>query len=52
MQMNIEIGRGAKPLDEGHRAGVGLGMGQASSPYRTKTSTLESSAIENPLHAT
>jgi hypothetical protein len=25
--MNIELGRGAKPLDEGHRAG--LGMGQA-----------------------
>jgi len=28
--MNIEIGRGAKPLDEGDRTGLGLGMGQAS----------------------
>ena len=29
MEMNIEIGRGAKPRDEGHRAGLGLGLGQA-----------------------
>ena len=30
MEMNIEIGGGAKPLDERHRAGLGLGIGQAS----------------------
>ena len=27
--MNIEIGGGAKPLDEGDCAGLGLGIGQA-----------------------
>ena len=29
MEMNVEIGGGAKALDERHRAGLGLGMGQA-----------------------
>ena len=29
MEMNIEIGRGPKPLDEGHGAGLCLGMGKA-----------------------
>ncbi len=29
MQMNVEIRGGAKALDEGHRAGLRLGMGQA-----------------------
>ena len=28
MEMNIEIGRGAKPLDERHRAGLRLGFGK------------------------
>jgi len=29
MEMNVEISGGAKALDEGHRAGVGLGAGQS-----------------------
>ena len=29
MKVNIEIGGGAEALNEGDRAGVGLGMGQA-----------------------
>ena len=29
MEVNIQIGRGAKALDEGHRAGVGLGADQS-----------------------
>lgn len=29
VEVNIEIGRGAKALDEGHRAGLRLGAGQS-----------------------
>jgi len=29
MEVNIKIDCGAKPLDEGHRAGVDLGTGQS-----------------------